>query len=375
MGNNWEVKMRHQRLVLITASAVFLTLLTTGNELRTYAADVISEAPLDNDWNTGGKITIEAPTNAKGKKIAYYGFGKDNPWSQYMFKAIEAEAKALGATATFVGPPTFNAQTEYQEIADASVSHAYDVLIVVPIDGPTVAPAVKQAVEAGIKVVAVDYPVGADTLSDKLQVPGMVSQVLESLQGNAEAMADGVIQSCEGVKSCEVEVLWGVRSLGFDKVKPDFFYAKLKSHPNIKLVCQTDANYTQDAGRTQVADCLQAHPDLNVIASQADESTRGAESSIISAGRTFGLGPNDIKLVSAYASTYGVQQVRNGKWVQTSYNRPQGMGRAAVRLGLLALEGKKVPDFVAQEDLDAAPTALTKPVLEKLPNLQGQWAG
>jgi ribose transport system substrate-binding protein len=354
-----ESTMRHKLLVLAAAPALGLAALAVSGSLHSYAADAISEAPLDNDWNTGGKIKIEAPTNAKGKKVAYYGFGKDNPWSQYMFKAVEAEAKALGATATFVGPPTFNAQTEYQEISDASVSHAYDVMVVVPIDGPTVAPAVKQAVEAGIKVVAVDYPVGPDMLSKALQVPGVTSQVLESLQGSAEAMADGVIASCEGVKSCEVEVLWGVRALAFDKVKPDFFYAKLKSHPNIKLVCQTDANYTQDAGRTQAADCLQAHPDLNVIASQADESTRGAENSITSAGRTYGLGPKDIKLVSAYASTYGVAQVRAGKWVQTSYNRPQGMGRAAVRLGLLALEGKKVPDFVAQEDLDAAPTALT----------------
>jgi ribose transport system substrate-binding protein len=140
-------------------------------------------------------------------------------------------------------------------------------------------------------------------------------------------------------------------------------------------VCETDAGYTQDLGRTQSADCLQAHPNLSVIASQADESTRGAESSITDAGQTFGLGPKDIKLVSAYASTYGVAQVRAGKWVQTSYNRPQGTGRAAVRLLLLAMEGKKVPDFIDQADLDALPTILTKDVLDKHPEILGQWAG
>jgi ribose transport system substrate-binding protein len=370
--------MRNRTLALAVAPALCLSAIVAGGGLRSYAAgppSAIVEAPLDPDWNTGGKVKIEKPAMAPGKKIGFFGFGKDNPWSQYMFKAVEAEAAEYGATATFVGPPSFNAQTEYQEIADVAVSKSFDVLVVVPIDGPTEAPAIKQAVAAGIKVVAVGFPAGADMLSTKLQVPGMVSQVLESLSGNAATMADGVISSCEGLKTCEVEVLWGVRALGFDKVKPPVFYAKIKDYPNIKLVCQTDANYTQDAGRTEAADCLQAHPDLNVIASQADESTRGAESAIKSAGRTFGLGAKDIKIVSAYASTYGVAEVRAGKWVQTSYNRPQGMGRAGVRLGLLALQGKEVPTFVSQDDLDAAPSALTKPALDKLPRLLGQWAG
>jgi ribose transport system substrate-binding protein len=369
--------MQTKRILKASGIAVGVAAAIWSVGVKTYAADAIAEAPMDKHWNTGGKVLLETPNAAamKGKKIGYFGFGKDNPWSQYMYKAIEAEAALYGVETTFVGPPSFNAQVEYQEISDASVSKTYDGLIVVPIDGPTEAPAVEQAVAAGIKVVGVGYPVGGATLSTKLQVPGMISQVDESLSGNAEAMATGVINSCKGVENCEVGVLWGARSLGFDKVKPDFFNAMVSKYPNIKIVCETDAGYTQDLGRTLSADCLQAHPNLSVIASQADESTRGAESSITDAGRTFGLGPKDIKLVSAYASTYGVAQVRAGKWVQTSYNRPQGTGRAAVRLLLLAMEGKKVPDFIDQADLDALPTILTKDVLDKHPEILGQWAG
>jgi ribose transport system substrate-binding protein len=361
------------------AASTFSIIAAAGismGHIKSFAADSY-EAPLDSHWNTNGKAKLDTPniSKAKGKKIGYFGFGQDNPWSQYMYKAVQAEAALYGVETTFVGPPSFNAQTEYQEISDVATSKAYDALVVVPIDGATVAPAVEQAVAAGIKVAAVDYPVGGDTLSSKLQVPGMTSQVLESLSANTEAMATGVINACKGVADCEVGVLWGARVLGFDKVKPPFFYAMIAKFPNIKIVCESDAGYTQDLGRTQAADCLQAHPNLSVYASQADESTRGAESSITNAGRTFGLGPKDLKLVSAYASSYGVAQVRAGKWLQTSYNRPQGMGRAAVRLLLLALEGKKVPDFVAQEDLDDAPLILTKDVLDKHPELFGQWAG
>ena len=307
-------------------------------------------------------------------EIGFFGFGQDNPWSQYMFDAIEDEAARYGAAATFVGPPTFDAAVEAQAITDASVSKAFDAIVVVPIDGPSLAPAVSDAVAAGIKVVTVGFPVGPDALSQELQVKGVVSQVLESLPGNAEVMAEGVIEACADVDPCEVGVLWGARALAFDKVKPSYFEEAIGGHPNIKIVCETDAAYTQDLGRTQAGDCLSAHPDLDVIASQADESTRGAEGAIEAAGKSFGE-DGDIKLVSAYASTYGVEQVRRGAWLQTSYNRPQSMGRAAVRLALLALAGQEVPTFVSQEELDGVPTRLTKAVLKEHPEVVGQWTG
>lgn len=340
------------------------------------AEDASSETEVA-DWNVGGKTVIPAPEAGSGDgfKIAYIGFGKDNPWSEYMFKAVEDEAAKYGATATFVGPATFDAQAQFQIVNDIAAAKNYDAILVVANDGPSLAPAVKTAVEAGIEVVGVNMAVGPDALGEEIQVAGMTSQVLEDLQLNAETMGDGVIQACEGIDPCQVGVLWGVRALAFDKVKPDFFYAKLKDYPNIKVVCETDAAYTQDLGRTQTADCLQANPDLNVIASQADESTRGAEKALEAAGKKFGNADGEIRLTGSYASEYGVQQVRDGKWFMTINNRPQSMGRAAVRLALLANSGMEVPTTVWQEDLDGQPSELTTEVLLSNPDVKGQWQG
>lgn len=372
---------RHRYLGALAALACLSALTACGNDIQGAGQSGRNQddpKPAQKaDWNAGGRVQIPAPSasDGKGKRIGFFGFGKDNPWSQYMFEAIKDEAAKYGATATFVGPPTFDGTVESQEITDASASKAFDAILVVPIDGPSLAPAVSDAVAAGIKVVSLDFPVGPNTLSTALQVKGMVSQVMENLPDNARTMAQGVINSCASTNPCQVDVLWGSRALAFDKVKPTYFRDALAGHPNIKIVCETDAAYTQDLGRTQAADCASAHPGLNVIASQADESTRGAEGAIEAAGKTFGLGARDIKLVSAYASTYGVKQVRAGKWVQTSYNRPQSMGRAAVRLSLLALTGKSVPAFVPEEELDGVPTALTRDVLKEHPEVVGQWVG
>jgi ribose transport system substrate-binding protein len=392
--------MRNTRILglLAVASVTALGLSACGNDLNgAEAATASAEAAASSapaateaapsseasptaevaEWNQGGKTLIPAPAadSGTGKKIAYIGFGKDNPWSEYMFKGIEDEAAKYGATATFVGPATFDAQAQFQLVSDIATAKTYDTILVVANDGPSLAPAVKQAIDAGIQVIGLNMAIGPDPLSGDIQVPGVTSQVLEDLQLNAETMAEGVIQACEGKDPCNVGVLWGARALAFDKAKPDFFYAKLADHPEIKLVCETDAFYTQDMGRTQTADCLQAHPYLNVVASQADESTRGAEKAIEAAGKTFGMDEGDIVLTGSYASEYGVQQVRDEKWLMTAYNRPDSMGRTGVRLALLASSGETVPETVWQEDLDDAPLELTKEVLDANPNIVGQWQG
>lgn len=362
------------------AGIVALLLAGCSNDIGTDTeggGDSAHAVEIDDSWNAGGKVTIEEPSAdaAAGKKLAYIGFGKDNPWSEWMFKAVEAEAAQWGATATFVGPPTFDAQAQFQIVSDMATSGEYDALLLVPNDSASIVPAVERLGATGVPIVAVSQPVGPDILSHEIQAEGVVAQVVEDLTMNATAMADGVIAACEGIDPCKVDVLWGARSLLFDKVKPEIFYRALEGHDNIELVCETDAGYTQDLGRTQAADCLQANPDLNVIASQADESTRGAEASVQAAGRTFGPGEGDIQMVSSYASVYGIGQVRAGVWNMTSYNRPQSMGRAGVRLALLALEGKQVPEYVRMEDLDGAPFALTQEILRGFPDVVGQWEG
>jgi ribose transport system substrate-binding protein len=362
---------------ILTAGALAssLALAGCGNDIPTAAGQNLAAAAQSADWNAGGKVQIPLPPKAEGKKIAFVGFGKDNAWSVWGFEALKAEAETLGAKATFVGPSTFDPQAQYQLVSDLAVAKQYDILVVVAQDGASLAPAVEKAAAAGIVVVPINMAVGPDPVSHKIQVAGIKTQVLEDLESNAQAMAEGVVDACEGQDPCKVDVLWGVRALAFDKVKPPFFQKVIAAHPNIHVVCESDAAYTQDLGRTQSADCLQAHPDLNVIAAQADESARGAESSLTAAGHTFGLGKDDVKIIGAYASHYGVQQVRAGKWLMTTYNRVASMGRAATRLGISVLHGDNVPSYVPMEDLDDAPLKLTKEVLEKRPDITGQWEG
>ena len=144
-------------------------------------------------------------------------------------------------------------------------------------------------------------------------------------------------------------------------------------------MCETDGGYDQEVGRTATADCLQAHPDVDVLASQADQQTRGSERALKAAGKTFGIGEDDVKIVSAYGTMHGISQVRAGKWFQTSYNRAQALAAAATRLALLKMAGNPAgpeQSFIVQDkDIDKVPNRLTSDVLKEHPEVVGQWDG
>jgi ribose transport system substrate-binding protein len=328
-------------------------------------------------WNQGGKITIPdpGPGSAKGMKIAFSGFGQDNPYSQWIFKAIEKEAEKLGGSATFVGPPSYEPQGQYETLSDIAQAKNYDAVILLPIDGAQIVPAVEALIKAEIPVASVDHVIGANQNATAVQVPGVTTEVIAPVAVNAETMGEGVITACKGVEKCEVDVLWGTRSLAFDHAKIAPFKATIAGHSNIDVVCEADANYTQDDGRTDTADCLSANPGLDVVAAQADESARGAESSIEAAGRSYGMGKEDVKIIGSYASRYGVKQVRDGKWVQTWYARPESMGFTTTDLLVEALHGNKVQSWITQEELDGAGSKLDKKTLEENPEIKGQWEG
>ena len=292
---------------------------------------VISEK----EWNQGAKKLPDPadPAALKGKRIAFIGFGQDNVWSQWLFKSVTCEAERWGAEAKFIGPPKFDAQAQFQLASDLSVSKNYDGLVIVPNDSTSIAPALKQVVAADIPVVSVLQPAGPDVLAMKNQIPGMTGNVIEDLTVNAQAMADGVIDACAEKAPCNVIVVWGARVLAFDKVKPKIFQARLEGHDNIKIVCETDGGYDQEVGRTATADCLQAHPDVDVLASQADQQTRGSERALKAAGKTFGMGEDDVKIVSAYGTMHGDLPGPRGQVVPDELQPGAGAGSRRHPLG------------------------------------------
>ena len=340
----------------------------TGTNAEDTATGTVTD---DRSWNDGGAVTIPEPAEGSGEdiNIMFTGFGQDNNLANAFADAVIAEAELYGATAEFSGPPSYDPLAQSALLCDAATSGRFQAIIMQTIDSASIVECAKQAIDAGIAIVSIEFPIGADVTADSLQVEGVVAQIREDVVGIAEAQALATIDTCEGIDPCLVGIGWGVRSLAFDAAKVDPMLNLLAENSNIEIVCEADAGYAENSGKTVAADCLSAHPDLEVFVMGSDESAHGAELAIDDAGLTFGLGGDDIKIIGAYARKYGVQQIMDSKWVMSTFSRPNADGRAAVDLLLLSLSGEDVPENVDSQDLDAIGLTIFPDTVDEVPDI------
>lgn len=322
-------------------------------------------------WNDGGTVDIPepAPGAGEGVHIMFTGFGQDNNLANAFAAAVIDEAELYDATAEFAGPPTYDPVAQSTLLCDAATSGRYDAIVIQTIDSASIVECAKQAVAAGIHIVSIEFPLGADVTAEHLQIDGVVSQIREDVVGIASAQAEAAVEVCAGIDPCQVAVGWGVRSLAFDAAKVDPLLGILSAHENIDVVCQGDAGYTEDTGRTVIADCLSANPDLELVVMGSDEAAHGAELAITGAGKSFGRGNDDIKIIGSYARKYGVQQIIDDKWVMSTFSRPNADGRAAVDLILAHIGGAEVPESINTQDLDRVGLTIFPETVGEVPNI------
>jgi len=355
----------------LIASALLLAGCAVDQTGTSAESDGSASAADERAWNEGGAVQIDAPSEGSGEgvNILFTGFGQDNNLANAFFEAVQSEAELYGASAEFAGPASYDPVAQSTLLCDAATSGRYQAIIMQTIDSASIVDCARQAIAAGLPIVTIEFPVGADVTTDKIQVEGVIAQIREDVVGISEAQAEATIEACADLDPCKVGIGWGVRSLAFDAAKVDPLLDGLAASDNIEIVCQADAGYTEDTGKTVAADCLSAEPELDVFIMGSDEAAHGAELAITDAGRTFGTADDDVKIIAAYARKYGVQQIIDGKWVMSTFSRPNADGRAAVDLLLLSLSGESIPENVNTQDLDAVGLTVEQDTVQTVPDI------
>ena len=83
---------------------------------------------------------------ADGGRLAFFGFGANNGYTQAAWKAAEEQAKKEGLSIRFFDGQ-FSGPTQYSQIQDALATGQYKALLIMPLDGASLTPLVKQAYE------------------------------------------------------------------------------------------------------------------------------------------------------------------------------------------------------------------------------------
>ncbi len=262
--------------------------------------------------------------------------GVVDPFYFTMKRGAEQAAKEVGAELLFQIPKAWNT-AEQVPILKALIGKHPDVIVIAPVDKTQLIQPLKEASDAGIKVITVDTYIGTGkyrTGSGNADFPFtyVSSDNVEGGRIAARALAKAI-----GEKG-SVYVENNKPGISSTDQRLQGFEEEIQKHPGIKRL-ETQYN-EDDANRAaaHVAAVLARTPDLAGIFAANTFSGKGAAAGVKNAGKT-----GKIKVVTFDAVPGIDQDLKSGLVDIAVAQKPSEMGYMSVKYAVDLVRGKAVP--------------------------------
>ena len=273
----------------------------------------------------GGGGEEAADSGDAGMTIGLSVSTLNNPFFVTLKDGAQAKADELGAELIVVdaGDDTAKQTSDIEDL----VSKNIQVLIVNPCDSDAVAPAVEEAMAAGIKVIAVDRMVNGVDVD--------CSIASDNVAG-AELAANWLVEKAgEGAKCIELQGVNGAsatvdRGQGFHNV----------ADKKLDVVASQTANFDRAEGLSVMTDLLQANPDVACVFAHNDEMALGAIEAL--AGK-------EVLVAGFDATDDALAAIKEGKMGATVAQKPDLMGSTAVDTAAALINGDTVEKSIPVE--------------------------
>jgi ribose transport system substrate-binding protein len=297
------------------------------------------------------KFAQPCASGGKPVRIAVFVNATANTFYQANVQAAQDTAKLCGATISKVFDGNYTASTMFAQLQDAVASGQYDAFVISPGDGGVVTPVIKTAIAKGIKVACMLIDCGPNLAATQNQIPGMITTVGYSFAENGAYIGDAAGQACLKINPCKVVYLIGRLDAPPEQLRTKGFEQELKlKYPNAQIVAEQAGNEDTGVSRTVMTNILQAHPDVNVVASAGDQMTLGAQQAVDAAGLT-----GKVALIGDGAAQAGVSAVAAGTWFATVANLPYTEGVIATTAVIAAVRGLAPPYPTWVDELQYSP--------------------
>jgi len=228
-----------------TATLVFAGMIAVGVAAPAYAADLIA---------------IITPSH-------------DNPFFKAEAVGAETKAKELGyETLVMVHDDDANKQSE---LIDTAIGRGAKAIILDNAGADATVAAVQKAKDAGIMSFLIDREINATGVA--------AAQIVSNNYQGAQLGAEEFVKLM-GEKGNYVELVGkesdtnaGIRSKGYHDV--------IDAYPDMKMVAQQSANWSQTEAYQKMESILQANPDIKGVISGNDTMAMGAIAALQAAGR------------------------------------------------------------------------------------------
>ncbi|OBZ94878.1 LacI family transcriptional regulator [Pararhizobium polonicum] len=197
----------------------------------------------------------------------------DNPFFKAEAVGAEAKAKELGyETLVLVHDDDANKQSQ---LIDTAIGRGAKAIILDNAGSEASIAAVQKAKDAGVPSFLIDREINATGIA--------VSQIVSNNYQGAQLGAEEFVKLM-GEKGNYVELLGreadlnaGIRSKGYHDI--------IDEYPDLKMVAQQSANWSQTEGYSKMETILQANPDIKGVISGNDTMAMGAIAALQAAGR------------------------------------------------------------------------------------------
>jgi ABC-type sugar transport system substrate-binding protein len=233
-------------------------------------------------------------------------------------------AKAYGASVK-VYDAKFDPNQQFRELQDAITAYKagqFDAIVVTPVAGSVICNQVKKAIADGI-------PIEIENLSvcgDKGYHPGAIGYVGMQMQVAEDQDYQVAFASCKS--ACNALVITG--PTGFDlTLRDNVAIKKMRAkYPNVHIVAIQAGSFTPTAWFQIARQQLTAHPDINMISTNWDDSVVGVIRAVKQAKKTPG---KDVQIYSVGGDSLGVSLVKSGQLAATDIVSPYHDGYYAMQ--------------------------------------------
>ncbi|MEM6596419.1 MAG: substrate-binding domain-containing protein [Pseudomonadota bacterium] len=291
-----------------------------------------------------------------------------NPFFVKMKEGAEAKAEELGMTLkSFAGKIDGDHETQVQAIETCILDGAKGILITAS-DTSSIVPAVKQARDAGLLVIALDTPLSpidaadATFATDNFLAGELIGQWAAGTVGDTASAKIGMMNINVSQPTGGVLRNQGfLQGFGIDLGDP----AKWGDESDPRIVNNEVTNANEEGGRKSMENLLTMDAGTNVLYTINEPAAAGAYETLKDFGKT-----DDVVVVSVDGGCPGVQAVADGELGATSQQYPLLMAALGVEaVKAWADTGAKPENTPGKEFFDTGVALITDNPVDGVPSI------
>jgi fructose transport system substrate-binding protein len=266
-------------------------------------------------------VVFAAPASAAGVSACLITKTDTNPFFVKMKEGATAKAKELGVTLkSYAGKIDGDSESQVAAIETCIADGAKGILLTAS-DTAGIVPAVKQARDAGLLVIALDTPLDpinaadATFATDNLLAGELIGKWAAATLGDkAKSAKVAFLNLTPSQPSVDVMRNQGfMKGFGIDVVD----ITKIGDEKDPRIVGHDITNGNEEGGRTAMENLLQKDPGINVVHTINEPAAAGAYEALKAVGKE-----KDVLIVSVDGGCPGIKNVKEGIIGATSQQYP-----------------------------------------------------